>query len=364
MNNFFLILLLALTLTNNLYGLELERNSNNQLILTANKCSTLKDELDAFSELYNWSNQNVCALPDVVNKGNGSCSANITNCLPEHIINHHGKKSKIEGPNCYNLALVMNNFISANRYSGYNEIDYFINDSGYCRNIDPEEERKAGDIGVIGKRIQHKSSPPRFVIEHTYINISKNLVYSKNGKDKNSSYEVQSKENVLDLYKLKDKSCHTNVFDSSCQYTSSYFRCTPYVGAYNNESEVSRKLLKFNELVDKLESELESQIYNLKLIYNKRSALTFKETAMQVNEFSEKELKGVKVDQLAGSDAYLAQTLIVRLDSIYDQVGYLHPTYSSYGNIPFAGTEWKQKRIEVSELQRIVFFSKKYLEEN
>jgi len=363
LNNFLLILLIALVASNNLYGLELKRNSNNDLILSAKNCSVLENELEAFSNLYQWSNQDICALPAII-KGPESCSANVTNCLSKHIINHHGKKSEIEGPNCYNLALVMNKFISTNRYSSYNEIKYFLDSSGYCRNIDPKEERKAGDIGVVGKRRLSNSGSARFVIEHTYINVSENLVYSKNGKDKNSPYEIQSKKKVLDIYKLKDKSCHTNVSDSSCQYTSSYYRCAPPVGAYSNDSEVSRKLLQFNKLVNKLEAELEAQVYNLMLIYDKQNILKFKETAIKVKDFSEKNLKGINISQLSGSDAYLAQTLIVRLESIYDQVGYFHPSYSSYGNIISATKEWTKKRKEVRELEILVFFSKKYLEED
>jgi hypothetical protein len=150
------------------------------------------------------------------------CKYDIHECLPEHIAGVVGKYSGFEGPNCWNLALVMKGILPGLRFSTKEEMAFYLN-SPLCRNLNADEERRPGDVGAIRELVNNKAHE-----FHGFIYISDKLAFSKNGETFDSSYDLQSLENVYASYQIAgNEQCRGNQINmnSTCLNATSYFRC-------------------------------------------------------------------------------------------------------------------------------------------
>jgi len=140
------------------------------------------------NELAAWTNQaegRSCQKKPIT-RGK-TCSVDITDCLPDHARRYQGSSAAVDGPNCFNLALMMKNVVGGFRQSSDGEFKNYLS-SSLCRELDPAQgdRPQAGDVGSVEDRIDGR------VIHHGFIYISPALVYSKNSQSETDPYAVQS----------------------------------------------------------------------------------------------------------------------------------------------------------------------------
>jgi hypothetical protein len=194
-----------------------------------------------------------------------SCEFEITNCLPPHVVKYQGVNPEVAGPNCWNLALVFREILPGLRNSPAEEIAFFMGPP-LCRILKDDEDRKAGDIGLIRR-------PTKNTIagnysgkheEHAFIYISEKIVYSKNGSEKTAPFSLQSLASILDFYGVpKENVCRSNEWnpDSDCQKTTAYFRCQSMADYLRSDKAVSPSITQALEKFDRFEKCLGDQVF-------------------------------------------------------------------------------------------------------
>jgi hypothetical protein len=233
-----------LLVISNLLAFEVIRDvATNSIHLTSPNC----DELRLIkSDLNNWlvniSAKNECSKninPKII-KDNSLCSLDISKCIPEHVLKYQDVLPKHNGPNCWNLSLVMRDILPGLRYSSADEMAFYMSPP-LCRSLNNDEERKAGDVGAI--RINRGN---KFRESHGFIYISDKIAYSKNGYTNHSRYSLQTYENVLDVYEVdKDQKCRQNKIDpdSDCNNAVSFYRCISINQYLENSENVPNEIL-------------------------------------------------------------------------------------------------------------------------
>jgi hypothetical protein len=181
------------------------------------ECSKINQELKSIQE-WTESRSLKCVLPDKIEElPNNYCSVDIAKCVPHHLLAYHGKNPNLDGPNCFNLALVIAGVLPSLRYTTYSEMAYFYN-SPLCKVLEKNEVKKPGDLGVI---VSH----PKGRVIHAFIRVSDTLVYSKNGLAKEFPYAMQFYEPMSKSYKEFQKSnCRTSN-EIDCETTEQTIRC-------------------------------------------------------------------------------------------------------------------------------------------
>lgn len=187
------------------------------------------------------------------------CNFDITDCVPNHVLKYEGVRSKNEGPNCWNLALVMKGVLPALRYSTPEEITFFLN-SPLCRQLKHGEDRLPGDVGALrvvkeGQEVEH----------HGFIYISDKISYSKNGASVTSPYKLQSLEKVYRVYHVgKAEECRSNeinIRSESCGAVTTYYRCSSPKDFINENSETRKELSSVVRNLDVVESCVHDRVF-------------------------------------------------------------------------------------------------------
>lgn len=190
-------------------------------MIKADSCSVIKEQISKLSEWSEWSGRGACAQAkgEPWYKFSSDCQADVTTCLPEHVKKYHGVHPDLSGPNCWNLSLVMSDLLPHLRYSSPQEMNFFMAPP-LCRSLSNGEERRPGDVGAIrtgrGEEV------------HGFIYVSDEMSYSKNGFSNQSPYELQTLDNVYEVYGIEnaDPKCLDNQMDSSCSMGVDFFRCS------------------------------------------------------------------------------------------------------------------------------------------
>jgi hypothetical protein len=182
------------------------------------------------SELKLWTektDQRSCTLEAPKPAGKGTCTVDITDCLPHHVQKYQGRNPDIFGPNCWNLALVMAGILPGLRASSPNEWELYLK-SDMCRALSSQEQPQVGDLGSLEER--EEGSRP--VQHHGFIYVSPELVYSKNGQGEKIPYALQpfkvmAKANNVDGYGgvCDGEGCPKGkIFYYRCENFETYFK--------------------------------------------------------------------------------------------------------------------------------------------
>lgn len=231
-NSFFIFCLLSPFLSHAEPTLTREKGealdgSRDEFFVRDANCDSVKEHIQILAKwtksIHRDSSCNVNAIKPK-QKGE-ACVANVSKCLPKHVLNYQGKTPAYNGPNCWNLSLVMKEILPGLRYSTPDEMAYYMRPP-ICRNLAPDEKKQVGDVGAIRGVFEGLKEE-----SHGFIYLSDDLSYSKNGFSKVAPYEVQSTEKVLSIYGVpKDPKCRENQLDthSDCGTAVSYFRCSSF----------------------------------------------------------------------------------------------------------------------------------------
>ena len=186
------------------YAEDLIRITDGRVWIENANCATFDGNLSAL-KTWTESTSASCTIQNRTVK-ESLCSADIHDCLPEHVKKYQGVKAEFNGPNCWNLALVMKGLLPHLRKSSPEEMTFYMN-SDLCHKLDVSEAPQPGDIGAIRTKNCNpsESSQSNSSCEiHGFIYVSPDLVYSKNSEAKESPYALQSRSVVYQYYDAED----------------------------------------------------------------------------------------------------------------------------------------------------------------
>lgn len=186
-----LIPTLALAETSSVLG----RAPNGTLTLSTG-CNEIEEDLAAIMQWTQRLENRGCDTPAIRQEGEGMCSANVTSCVPQQVRTYQGLTGTQNGPNCWNLALVMAGLVPVLRQSSDTEWEYLIN-SPLCRELRDGESPQSGDLGSIEMR-----APDNNVQIHGFMYVSDRMVFSKNGTLLNAPYALQTREDMESTYRV------------------------------------------------------------------------------------------------------------------------------------------------------------------
>lgn len=200
------------------------------------ECGKIHQELMAFKS-WTESRSLKCELPKQMEETKaGMCTADVSTCIPHHVLAYHGKNPAVNGPNCFNLALVIAGVLPSLRYSTGEEMAFFYG-SPLCRVLTSNEKKQPGDLGVI-------VTAPRGDVLHAFIRISDNLVYSKNGYSKEQAYFAQHYEPMSKLYQEMQKNeCVKNKY-ADCETVEQTIRCISMDSYLNDPNRAMPRSIK------------------------------------------------------------------------------------------------------------------------
>lgn len=272
------------------FALELQRQGT-QIFVASSQC----EEVDQLAlALEGWATQagHSCSLTKE------HCQVEISHCLPQKSARFLGLEAKKAGPNCHNLALVMNGTLPALRYTDYMEVKSVL-DSPLCQSVDRSQVR-AGDIGRIGNGIE----------AHSFIYLADSLVITKNGLDR-SEFTIQTQVEMLNLF----ASNRDDIRYHRCQSMDSYLKNKILATEYKNVLGA----------LDRYEAELECRALNGESgsLYDLQEFVA-SNLAVLANYANDSNAKLIE-NSTSEEELYLLASLNSRLDSLaqisseYDQ---------------------------------------------
>ena len=123
-----------------------------------------------------------------------------------------GKSSHIDGPNCWNTALVLNGLKSGFRFAHPQE--WLLSLEENCREV---EEPLYGDIG----RLYHAQKGEI----HGFIHIDEETIFAKHGEDADHGHQFMSYEKMLNQYG-RDRNCKIQGdYSTECFHIMKFYRC-------------------------------------------------------------------------------------------------------------------------------------------
>lgn len=263
----FAMVSLLLLLKSTAFSFEIKRIEN-KIFLKDKTCPSVKKlilDIKSWTDNSDFLNEKPnCDIDNLYfEQSANSCSFDITSCVPEHVKKFQDSKPLIEGPNCWNLSLVITEIIPVLRYTSANEMSYYMR-SPLCHQITDQDQKQPGDIGAI-RTIKNQ----KITEYHGFIYISDKISYSKNGYQTTNGYSLQSLDSIFKLYDVPNKKqCRKNEISVStkCPFAVSYFRCSSFEDYLTHLPESAWIIVNFFSQLKKFELLLQEKTFNNKEI--------------------------------------------------------------------------------------------------
>jgi len=303
------VILATLFAGNYSYGFEVARR-NADLFLVGLDCAELEKETQSLSE---WTkktdNRKECLIQANPN-ANGLCEVRISDCIPNLVLKLHDFTPKHWGPNCWNTVLTMNKILPAIRKTTAKEMSFYLN-SPLCRQLKDQETKNPGDIGNFQDYTFNRP-----IEYHSFIYISENMAFTKDGPSNRLPYLLRKTEDVFVGDYSMPLECRTSQLAKSCKKTLTYYRCSPIESFLNQKSEKFSELLELhNHFVD-FEMHLQSQIL-LGQAGNDENRNKFLEVVNEFSIYRQKSMSlGVRDDK---EHRFLLDVVVFKLVGIQDQ---------------------------------------------
>lgn len=167
-----------------------------------------------------------------------------------------GKKTLLNGPNCWNTATYLAGISAGTRYTTETEFRSLM-DSPLCKQV-PASETRRGDIIALrrydstGKIL----SAPFMSEVHGYTDLGDGTGFTKNGQKSSDGYEIQEKSKVFAAYKAHEfKNCKILGLDrKDCVMKEVAYRCQSLSEFFDGKLNVFERELLLETLA--LEKEL------------------------------------------------------------------------------------------------------------
>lgn len=249
------------------------------------------------------------------------CKYDITSCVPEHVVKYQGANPKSDGPNCWNLSLVMSQILPSLRYSTPEEMQFYMQPP-LCRQLSDGEKREPGDVGAI----RHHMGSNKAAEYHGFIYISEKIAYSKNGASKYSPYSLQSLEDVYKAYDVpRLEGCRKNEINDGaafCKQAVAYFRCQSMDEYLKNNPKVSNQVKEAFEKVKDTESCLQGSVFKGENLPEeaKKNIIETGNALLKYLEDSKKDLVASKTR--SEEERFMLGSLQLRLQAIAQQIDF------------------------------------------
>lgn len=267
----------------------------------------------------------------------GKCEIDITECVPEHVVQYHNARPEIDGPNCWNLSLVMSNILPSLRYSTPEEMNFYMRPP-LCRELKDGEAREPGDVGAI-RQITGFAKTQEY---HGFIYISDKIAYSKNGFSNRAPYQLQSLDNVYDVYSVpKRPECRKNQISSEsaqCRQAVAFFRCDSMESYLSKTPNVPAEIRDSFERMKKAEDCVQQATLSGTGVLSQEARTNLRETGQALLAYLEKEKTSKETSGLSPDERdFLVGSLQLRLEAVAEQmsVGGVGDaeTYMSYAEL-------------------------------
>lgn len=292
-----------------------------RLILADKNCSAIQKNAEA---LRSWTlkfKEENCSLPKP-NKTSGGCDLDITFCVPELVRKNQGIDPGVLGPNCFNLALVMNNIVPAFRETSPSELRGLVRPP-LCYKLSDDETPSPGDIGLYSSAPQKGDmSFGKDPEKHAFIFVSEKLAFTKNGRA-GSPYSLMSVDEMKRYSEAVDANC--KYLESGCQSVN-YYRCQSIADWMNLNPGLNPVILDGFNKMNTLEKCMQSSYTNPELTKHIRSNV--QDVIAALDFYLDQQIK----DQgraLTKEDRFLLSTLAERMNSIHTQLNNLQISWSN-----------------------------------
>lgn len=148
-----------------------------------------------------------------------------------------GKRTGLEGPNCFSAAMMQITGKTDIRYVASEELAFWLDRSGRCQIVQDASKKQAGDVVVL-----YDGALDQGTEGHAFVYLSKTQVFSKNGTQGSVPYLIQDPKPMLKLYGFsgddwdRDR-CQTPNASSGCQKLARVFRCKTGDAPQNGQSQ-------------------------------------------------------------------------------------------------------------------------------
>lgn len=287
-----------------------------RLILKDNDCERLKraqTSLKFWTESLN--KKRSCPPLEKIRNDGTSCQADITDCVPEHVKTYQGISTEMQGPNCWNLSLVMKEILPGLRYSTAEEMAFYMRPP-LCRELKNNQKRLPGDVGAIRGIFDGQVDEEI----HGFLYISEDLAYSKNGFKNDAPFEIQPLTKMFDLYEVsKGDECRQNSinFNSKCKNVVSYFRCDSMESYLKRQNKIPHEIRKALKSLNQYEQCMQKNLL-VGGVLEDSSIATLVDTTNALIKFMETE-KSQTNESNEGQD-FLLGSIYLRINAIAQQL--------------------------------------------
>ncbi len=234
-----------------------------EIILSHKDCAVLSQDLIALAKWTQLADQRTCHAPKVKEDANG-CVAHLGDCVPQHVQKFHGKHPDFDGPNSWNLALVLAKLLPALRFTTPGEFAFYIN-SPLCRKLETDAPPQTGDIGTYRTQIENPEGGEAELA--AFIFVSPRLSYAKLGNKKQQPYQLIQTE-ILDanFKNLPEQMCQrlgANANLPECKGKTNFYRCTTLdLFMHENEERLSKTTKALAEKIVQHECETSARYFH------------------------------------------------------------------------------------------------------
>jgi hypothetical protein len=275
-------------------------------------CDQVESNLAAIQQ-WTTSRGGACEMPTAPKSKSSlqNCKIDIAKCLPTEVLSLREKKQSIQGPNCWNLALVMAGILPAVRYSTPEEMGFFLN-SPLCHRIGATEHKKPGDIGAL----RTNSSQV-----HAFMWISEDLVFSKNGPEAESLSQIQSAGKMAIGYRsLQTQKCRDDK-NVDCELQLETLRCRSLEDYLKDpETMLPKKVLESFVRLEHVDKCLSNYSFNPALYSGSAKKNLIQNIQMLAAVFESEEFQKNLETMPAEKRKFVRETLTVRLNSMNQQM--------------------------------------------
>lgn len=284
------------------------------IIITGKSCDLLKAEAKAIAR---WGGKNSSGPSCSCSP---KCKIDVTTLVPDFARESQGVCPIQSGPNCWNSTLVSAKITGTLRYSKEEEMTFWMT-SPLCKEKSVHEPLAPGDIVAIRSKGEEV---------HSFINLSDNLSFSKNGSSKKNCFSLQSPDFVYRVYEVPDNCRRVRGKNNSCPYYANIFTCEPL------ESYLRKNPIKHVETRDtwKELNEIECQFAVLlkdeKGVKNLMTILNLTKASLKaIEKLAEQNINSSKFSK---EDKFIWKGIYVKARSLIHQIEY--PKFLNNGKPP------------------------------
>ncbi len=291
------------------------REAQHTLTLNGGNCLELEAE---FKNIRKWSENTLkeenisepnCVCDKKFKKGR-ECKIDIDNVAPNIVKMYQDKTPKFNGPNCWNNTLVSTGILPHLRYSDPDEMEFWMK-SPLCK------EKKITDKMEPGDAIAIRTNEGEY---HGFIYISDKMSWSKNGYSKRSKYDLQTTENVFDVYKVPEN-CQRITTDQEvpkeCTTFGNVYQCRSWDDYWNEVKETAN-----------VDEEIDSKLNNIDCLTSKYvfgdispspQTVSLIEASLDAIAFEVMDLKNKLTDKTPEAESIYVQRAVHRINSLKTQ---------------------------------------------